>query len=419
MTSGAVSVEGLSKQYQLGEGRESYYTLRDALARWGPRALRRIKNGEAAREETIWALRDVTFEVQPGEVVGLIGRNGAGKSTLLKVLSRITEPTSGRARIRGRVASLLEVGTGFHAELTGRENLYLNGAILGMSKGEIVRKFDEIVAFAEVEKFIDTPVKRYSSGMYLRLAFSIAAHLDPEILIVDEVLAVGDLTFQARCIGRMEQVARQGRTVLFVSHHMAAVQALCARCIWLRGGEVAFDGPSAETIARYTSQDVAQAATVNLVDHPNRPAKRQNGPLRFLTLLGQDGKPTPAVRCGERITLKIDVEVPSTIRAPRAVLWFGTVGGLELFTLDSVLQQHQLPSVEGAFSLCCSLPELPLAPGSYTVSVSFGDTARFHEQVERALTFEVQPADFFGVGKLPPRERSHVLLRSDWRVAPS
>jgi len=224
MTDIAIRVENLSKLYHIGRARQRHDTLRDALSA----AFRRPASRAARREdETLWALRDVSFEVQRGEVVGIIGRNGAGKSTLLKILSRITEPTSGRAEIHGRVGSLLEVGTGFHPELTGRENVYLNGAILGMHRTEIDRKFDEIVAFAEIEKFLDTPVKHYSSGMYVRLAFAVAAHLDPEILLVDEVLAVGDAAFQRKCLGKMDSVGKEGRTVLFVSHNMAAVTNLC------------------------------------------------------------------------------------------------------------------------------------------------------------------------------------------------
>ncbi|RME47458.1 MAG: ABC transporter ATP-binding protein, partial [Chloroflexi bacterium] len=246
----AIRVEHLSKRYRIGQLHRPHDTLRDSIADFGlriadwlsRRANPKSKIQNSKSDDTIWALRDVSFEVKRGEVVGIIGRNGAGKSTLLKILSRITEPTSGRAEIHGRVGSLLEVGTGFHPELTGRENIYLNGAILGMRKREIDRKFDEIVAFAEIEKFIDTPVKRYSSGMYVRLAFAVAAHLEPEILLVDEVLAVGDAAFQKKCLGKMGDVAKEGRTVLFVSHNMAAITSLCQRAIWLEEGKIKEDG---------------------------------------------------------------------------------------------------------------------------------------------------------------------------------
>jgi lipopolysaccharide transport system ATP-binding protein len=249
----AIRVEGLGKQYRLGGSRERYYTLRDAIQKWSSLRglLRRATRAE--HRPRFWALKDVSFEVEPGEVVGIIGRNGAGKSTLLKILSRITEPTEGAADIHGRVGSLLEVGTGFHPELTGRENVYLNGAILGMRRAEIARKFDEIVAFAEVEKFIDTPVKHYSSGMYMRLAFAVAAHLDPEILIVDEVLAVGDAEFQKKCLGKMGDVAKGGRTVLFVSHNMQTIANLCQLCICLKDGFVDYIGATADGISRYYS----------------------------------------------------------------------------------------------------------------------------------------------------------------------
>ena len=254
MSDVAIRVEGLSKLYRLGK-RERYRTLRDTLvdavaAPFRSLRSRRVSNGEP---ETIWALKDVSFEVKYGEVIGIIGRNGAGKSTLLKILSRITEPTEGEAEIRGRVGSLLEVGTGFHPELTGRENIYLNGAILGMKRAEIQRKFDEIVAFAEVEKFLDTPVKRYSSGMYVRLAFAVAAHLEPEILIVDEVLAVGDVAFQKKCLGKMSEVSEGGRTVLFVSHNMGAAESLCGTGLLLERGKLARAGLISQVISQYTA----------------------------------------------------------------------------------------------------------------------------------------------------------------------
>ena len=254
---------GLGKKYQIGAKRERYQTLRSSISDAFIAPLRRMRNtlrgdasGASELNETIWALKDVSFDVQHGDVVGIIGRNGAGKSTLLKILSRITEPTAGCVDIYGRVGSLLEVGTGFHPELTGRENIYLNGAILGMTRAEIDRKFDEIVAFAEIEKFIDTPVKHYSSGMYLRLGFAVAAHLEPEILIVDEVLAVGDAAFQRKCMGKMSDVAGQGRTVLFVSHNMSAINNLCEKCVWLNQGEVMMQGPTKTVVASYLGQDV-------------------------------------------------------------------------------------------------------------------------------------------------------------------
>src|SRR5437016_1590224 len=255
MSETAIQVENVSKLYHIGE-RKPYKTVRESLMNVlsaPSRLSRRLRKTKTRRadETELWALRDVSFEVKQGEVVGLIGRNGAGKSTLLKVLSRITEPTAGRITIRGRVGSLLEVGTGFHPELTGRENIFLNGAILGMRRAEIVRKFDEIVTFAEMDRFIDTPVKHYSSGMYMRLAFGVAAHLHPEILVVDEVLAVGDAQFQKKCLGKMEDVAKQGRTVLFVSHNMQAIRQMCHRAVWLAEGQLLMDGPSDAVVHQY------------------------------------------------------------------------------------------------------------------------------------------------------------------------
>ena len=260
----AIVVENLGKSYRLGQEAKQFPTFREAMISALGKPLRRLRNlgndGESNGNEMFWALRNVGFEVQSGEAIGIIGRNGAGKSTLLKVLSRITEPTSGCVRLRGRMASLLEVGTGFHPELSGRENVFLNGAILGMKRTEIVRKFDEIVAFAEVEKFLDTPVKRYSSGMYVRLAFAVAAHLEPEILVIDEVLAVGDLAFQKKCLGKMGEVASQGRTILFVSHNMQAISALTTRCLILQGGQVRLDAPTDQSVRAFIEMSSAGAA---------------------------------------------------------------------------------------------------------------------------------------------------------------
>jgi lipopolysaccharide transport system ATP-binding protein len=271
-----IRVENVSKSYRIGNRGAAYDTLRESIVEAVRAPFERLRRRNGKRnDETLWALKDVSFEVAQGEVVGVIGRNGAGKSTLLKVLSRITEPTTGRAELYGRVASLLEVGTGFHPELTGRENIYLNGAILGMRKAEIDRKFDEIVAFAELEKFLDTPVKRYSSGMYMRLAFAVASHLEPEILIIDEVLAVGDATFQKKCLGKLDEVAKQGRTVLFVSHNMLAVQSLCSRAVWLDQGEIQTQGPTREVISHYLKTSLSMRAEQKWDDLSTAPGNEQ------------------------------------------------------------------------------------------------------------------------------------------------
>lgn len=299
MSDVAIRVDHLGKQYRLGQ-REPYKMLRETIRRAGSApfrvaasALRRRgqESGVASTDEYIWALNDVSFEVKRGDVLGIIGRNGAGKSTLLKILSRITEPTRGRAEIYGRVGSLLEVGTGFHPELTGRENVYLNGAILGMKRGEIDRKFDEIVAFAEIEKFMDTPVKRYSSGMYVRLAFAVAAHLEPEILVVDEVLAVGDAAFQKKCLGKMGDVATEGRTVLFVSHNMKAVSQLCGRAVLLSGGRVTHEGVTEEVLQAYQRQwmDVIDGGEAKLTFAEDSDKSAQ---ITSVTILDKEGRPT-------------------------------------------------------------------------------------------------------------------------------
>jgi lipopolysaccharide transport system ATP-binding protein len=302
MTDAIITIEQLGKKYVIAHRTERarYKTLRETMALKMRDVLNgwRARNGnngagEAAREE-FWALRDISFDVKRGEVLGIIGRNGAGKSTLLKILSRITEPTHGEVRIRGRVASLLEVGTGFHPELTGRENIYLNGAILGMTKAEIKRKFDEIVAFSEVEKFLDTPVKRYSSGMYVRLAFAVAAHLEPEILIVDEVLAVGDFQFQKKCLGKMQDVAvKEGRTVLFVSHNLQAVRQLCSQSLVLERGQMAFHGDLAVGINRYSGSEGGALNTI--VDLTDYPGSRGSGGVRLLQVEFQDESGAPAL----------------------------------------------------------------------------------------------------------------------------
>jgi lipopolysaccharide transport system ATP-binding protein len=312
MAATVIRVEGLGKKFHIGAQRDRYRTLRDRIAesmtapvRRAARLLRGEATGAAELSETIWALKDVSFEVREGEVVGIIGRNGAGKSTLLKVLSRITEPTEGRAELRGRVSSLLEVGTGFHPELTGRENIYLNGAILGMRRAEIERKFDEIVAFAEVEKFIDTPVKHYSSGMYVRLAFAVAAHLEPEILVVDEVLSVGDAAFQRKCLGKMEEVAHGGRTILFVSHNMGAVDNLCTRGIWLDEGRIRVDADPGTAISAYlkgTAQGNGGSGRIQ--------ERRPTNGARIVAarLLDGAGSPCDTFLMGETVVLEFDVD---------------------------------------------------------------------------------------------------------------
>lgn len=372
----AISIEGLGKRYLIGhEARHD--TLRDTLAH-GARGLwrRLVRGGPRRTREEFWALRDVSFDVAPGEVVGIIGRNGAGKSTLLKILSRITEPTTGRAVIRGRVASLLEVGTGFHPELTGRENIFLNGAILGMARAEIAQKFDEIVAFAEVERFLDTPVKHYSSGMYVRLAFAVAAHLEPEILIVDEVLAVGDMAFQKRCLGRMDQVAHSGRTVLFVSHNLEALVAVCPHGLLLEQGQLVAFGAMSHIADRYRLPQETHCA-------------------RFEPRLDAPSITRVELDSGQlaRGVLRVTVEfsAPSELRPPVAGIVVSGRDGRPLFGTN--MRVHPPAAAAPARSGRCVLtvPAMPLLAGVYQISAWLGDEQRDYDRRPDALVFSVNP----------------------------
>ena len=382
-----VKVEHLSKHYQIGTSTAGYATLRESLTNAMRSPLARLRR--RGQTESVWALRDVSFTVMPGEVLGIIGQNGAGKSTLLKILSRITEPTTGRAELYGRAGSLLEVGTGFHPELTGRENIFLNGAILGMSRPEIQRKFDQIVAFAELEKFLDTPVKRYSSGMYMRLAFSVAAHLDPEILVVDEVLAVGDAAFQKKCLGRMRDISTEGRTVLFVSHNMAAIRSLCGRGILLAKGEKIFEGSAGECVDRYLSE-VTQNAT-NEVDLTSfRRAKGVETSLKIgkVRLASPDGR--PLVRAGE----PLEVELVFTAGEPLEDLVVGVnVTSADNVSIMECRSSHSYGAIErlaeGEYSIKCRIEENILSPGLYLLNVGARCASKPLDHVPQAMTFEV------------------------------
>ncbi|HEY7299160.1 MAG TPA: ABC transporter ATP-binding protein [Xanthobacteraceae bacterium] len=402
MTETAIQIDNLSKRYLVGHragGRERYTTLRDGIAREASNFTRKARDAFRGRQivqgdeiEEFWALKDVSFEVGLGEAVGIIGRNGAGKSTLLKILSRITEPTVGRVGLRGRVASLLEVGTGFHPELTGRENIFLNGAILGMTRREIRNKFDEIVAFAGVEKFLDTPVKHYSSGMYVRLAFAVAAHLDPEILVVDEVLAVGDAEFQARCLGKMRDVAsRQGRTVLFVSHNMGAVAQLTSRSVVLSQGRIDFIGPSPEAIAHYLHGQGKREA----VEYDVRSAKRQwegTGEARIMSL--RFDRPAAVFAFGKPLEFLIRVRTEQPIGRIRI--------SMTVFAADgAVIGSAFGPELDGMAAgeereFAARLPLGGLVAGSYFCAVAIGRGTEHSSPVEYdvvndTLFFEVTP----------------------------
>ena len=421
----AITVENLSKRYRLGAGTGGYQTLREtvagaAAAPWNRlRGLfgRRRPAGSPRAPETLWALRDVGFEVQPGEVVGILGRNGAGKSTLLKVLSRITEPSAGRVTLRGRVGSLLEVGTGFHHELTGRENIYLNGAILGMTRRQIARRFDEIVAFAEVERFLDTPVKRYSSGMYVRLAFAVASHLDPEILVVDEVLAVGDTAFQKKCLGKMNDVGRSGRTVLCVSHNMATILHLCDRAVVLDRGRLVYSGDCRPGVALYTQAGNSRTGgAVDLAGHPHRrPGCRPL--LARVRLLNGSGQPADQFLCGEPLAVEVSLDPAAPLAQPQVAVGVEDTLGVRLFTAATYLCDS--PPDESARRFLCRLAELPLAPGRYCLTLNAGPLhAAWTDVVDQAVWFDVAAADFYGNGRLPNPDWGRFLVRSDGKEVP-
>ncbi len=387
MSEAVIRAEGLGKRYRIGE-REAGGLLRDKLGRAlrSPLGVFRRK-----RREEFWALKGVNLEVHEGEVLGLIGRNGAGKTTLLKILSRITRPTTGWAEVRGHVGSLLEVGTGFHPELTGRENTYLSGAILGMKKSEIERKFDEIVAFAEIEKFIDTPVKHYSSGMYVRLAFAVAAHLEPEILLVDEVLAVGDAAFQRKCMGKMGDVSRAGRTVIFVSHNIGAINALCSRTILLREGEVGFDGPTTAATERYY-REVLQVSTNGSCLKDAR--HKGSGKAHFSSIVVQaqtsDGKRLAVACPGCDLRIELEIESQADVLASNVavIIYDGT--GYRLVDVNTAQKGSFVNLKAGQRARAeFRLRELQLKPGTYFVSLWLGrDAMEEIDSVENATSFE-------------------------------
>jgi lipopolysaccharide transport system ATP-binding protein len=394
----AIIVEGLGKRYRLGQ-RERYRTLRDALAdgvgapaRWLANLGGRRHAPGPGRPEIphIWALRDVSFEVRQGDVVGIVGSNGAGKSTLLKILSRITEPTEGRATVRGRVASLLEVGTGFHPELTGRENVYLNGAILGMRRAEIDRKFDEIVAFAELERFVDTPVKRYSSGMYVRLAFAVSAHLESEILLVDEVLAVGDAAFQLKCLGKMNEVTRTGRTVLFVSHNAGAVTRLCQSAVWLEGGRVVRTGDAGKVVTDYLARVFARDAAWESTAEPGgRPAS-----IRSVRVVGSGGAERGVVEFSEPFVLELVYELSEPLLGCTAAIRVVNADGVVIFESserDSTDWETRRRS-PGLYRSGCTVPGGLLRAGRYSMSAYLlRENVEFFDERHNVISLEVTP----------------------------
>jgi lipopolysaccharide transport system ATP-binding protein len=417
-----IIADSLSKNYLLGHQsaqRERYTALRDVISRETRNLARKTLDMIRGRQivegdevEKFWALQDVSFEVNRGEVVGIIGRNGAGKSTLLKILSRITEPDRGRAILRGRVASLLEVGTGFHPELTGRENIFLNGSILGMRRAEIKSKFDEIVEFAEIEHFLDTPVKRYSSGMYVRLAFSIAAHLEPEILIVDEVLAVGDAEFQTKCLGKMHDVAStEGRTILFVSHNMAAIEKMCNSALLLVRGRCAAHGDTRTVVQRYL-RDASQISAVSLCERTDRSG---SGEVRFasLKLEGENGANVSAFRCGAEAILHLAVEnrTERNFRDYRISLGIDNERGQRLALLDTMLVGSGGASLPpGRVSVRVIVPKMALIPGRYRLAIFLIVNKEITDWIDNAASFDVELGDFYNTGNLVLDEQGMCLL---------
>jgi len=439
MSNPIIQVENLSKRYRIGLSEKAYRTFREAVTDVFTAPLRNFNRlrklnkfddspgtqkdqsnlidqpGLSESSDIIWALKNISFQVHQGEVVGIIGRNGAGKSTLLKILSRITEPTSGEIRLHGRIASLLEVGTGFHPELTGRENIYLNGTILGMKTGEINRNFDEIVAFSEIEKFLDTPVKRYSSGMYVRLAFAVAAHLEPEILLIDEVLAVGDAAFQKKCLGKMGDVAKEGRTVLFVSHNMTAVQSLCTRSLLIESGGLHFDGPTGETIAHYRETS-SSLSSLPIAERSDRKGK---GPVRFtdVTFESEKGKPIQEWPCGDSGFVILHYESSASSDISNIDLGFSvaSTNGQQLFQCFTRLAPDWQRTIPPKGAIRCYITSLNIKPGLYFLNLYAETGSQPSDWIQEAVPLLVGENDFFGSGKLPEHS-SFMLIPQQWSI---
>jgi lipopolysaccharide transport system ATP-binding protein len=416
-------VEGLGKRYRLQHTeRNDDPILPDTLADSIRSSLRKLisprSHGHVTRTyEDFWALKDVSFTINQGDRVGMIGRNGAGKSTLLKILSRVTEPTTGRIALTGRVASLLEVGTGFHPELSGRENIFLNGAILGMTRPEIQRKFDEIVEFSEVDRFLDTPVKRYSSGMYVRLAFAVAAHMEPEMLIVDEVLAVGDAQFQKKCLNKMQDIAANGCTIIFISHSMATISNLCTKCMYLESGRMLYYGDTDNAIEFYISSGTVLGEVAPKLITEFRPAWAK--PLiTSATLLDDDRRPATKFLMSSPITIRMEFEAPrgEGLKDPSmGVVFhhnsFGPVGGVNM----AMTGTHQFGNYsEGCIE--CRLPNLQLLPGQYSLEITLSDGSSDLDNLNRYLRFTVEESDIYGTGKTPVPGLGVIYLEPEWTV---
>ena len=419
-----IRAEGLGKKYIIGHEaeRERYVALRDVVARGARNAWRMARDMARGRivvpgdtVEEFWALKDINFEVRRGEVLGIIGRNGAGKSTLLKILSRITEPTEGRVTIRGRVASLLEVGTGFHPELTGRENIFLNGAVLGMKRAEIKRKFDEIVAFAGVEKFLDTPVKRYSSGMYVRLAFAVAAHLDPEILIVDEVLSVGDAEFQRKCLGKMQDVASHGRTVLLVSHNMSAVNMLSSKGMCLANGRVLIEGNIASVMSGYLSSTCQDSSEWHISKTDQSAVRHKAVFFTAAAVVRKNGDPASQVPVSEAFDIRIEFEMPSPALGAELVARVETSEGVPVFSSVHAIQKAK----NGLFAdiRYVEVPAMFLMPGSYFLTLAAQTPmVEVYDHRQRVLNFEILDTATTLARHRNYKEIGVVLVDLPWRL---
>ena len=421
MTDIVIKAENLGKMYTIGHQAEirHYVALRDVIMQ-NARALwkktKDLASGKALIQgdtfEEVWALRDISFEIMRGKAVGIIGRNGAGKSTLLKILSRITEPTTGRVTIKDRVASLLEVGTGFHPELTGRENIYLNGTILGMTRKEIKRKFDEIVSFAEVEKYLDTPVKRYSSGMYVRLAFSVAAHLEPEILLVDEVLAVGDAQFQKKCLGKMGEVMQEGRTVLFVSHNLGAIETLCETAILLDQGKVIEIGAAPKVVGSYLSA-INDASGTDLHARTDRSGSGA-AKIASVFLVGADGRTLQQILSGHECMIMIGYESKVELLRPTFRFTIYNSIGQPLLHFNSSLGEKPLLGLARQGRVGCRIKKLPLSTGSYRLNVSIEDGGQLMDHLNGAYAFNVADGNFYGSGRNAIDVKEICLAEQEW-----
>ena len=421
MADSIIQVENLGKKYTIGQNRQAgaltfRETINATVKSWSKRILYPHKQDRFSHiDSEFWALKNVSFEVKQGEIVGIIGRNGAGKSTLLKVLSRITEPSKGRITLNGRVASLLEVGTGFHSELTGRENIYLNGAILGMSKTEIKRKFDEIVAFSEVEKFLDTPVKRYSSGMYVRLAFAVAAHLEPEILIVDEVLAVGDAAFQKKCLGKMGDVAnKEGRTVLFVSHNMTTVRALCQKAYLLESGQIAYRGSTSGAIDRYL-QSMKSLMMSDSTSLATRTDRSGDGSAKMIGVEVKDADGQAVIRPNSRLQVTIYYQSDRPLNRPQfSATIYDDRQDVGMISLHSEIAGGLPETLPPEGKVTCITEKLDITPGRCYLNLSLLKAGVMADYIRYGVYFEVEHDDFYGTGKLPGRDWVYCLRQQQW-----